>query len=81
MYLLDFTHISNKFTVPETKYSKKSRLYIYTYMSYIFGFTRSFIYMYMYKYTGCPWRNVKSFGRVFLMLNYTDITYNTYIQI
>ena len=30
--------------------------------------------------TGCPRRNVKYFGRVFLMLNYTDITQNTYIQ-
>jgi len=31
-------------------------------------------------YTGCPRRNVKYFGRVFLMLNYTDITQNSYIQ-
>jgi len=31
-------------------------------------------------YTGCPRRNVQDFGRVFLMLNYTDITQNTYIQ-
>ena len=31
-------------------------------------------------HTGCPRRNVKYFGRVFLMLNYTDITQNTYIQ-
>ena len=31
-------------------------------------------------YTGCPGRNVPNFGRVFLMLNYTDITQNTYIQ-
>jgi len=31
-------------------------------------------------YTGCPRRNVKYFGRVFLMLNYTDIPQNTYIQ-
>jgi hypothetical protein len=31
-------------------------------------------------YTGCPRRNVQYFGRVFLMLNYTDITRNTYIQ-
>jgi hypothetical protein len=28
----------------------------------------------------CPRRNVPYFGRVFLMLNYTDITQNTYIQ-
>jgi len=33
-----------------------------------------------YVYTGCPRRNVPNFGRVFLMLNYTDITQNTYIQ-
>jgi len=32
------------------------------------------------RYTGCPRRNVPDFGRVFLMLNYTDITQNTYIQ-
>jgi hypothetical protein len=31
-------------------------------------------------YTGCPGRNVKNFGSVFLMLKYTDITQNTYIQ-
>jgi len=31
-------------------------------------------------YTGSPRRNVRDFGRVFLMLNYTDITQNTYIQ-
>ena len=31
-------------------------------------------------YTGCPMRNVSDFGRVFLMLKYTDITQNTYVQ-
>ena len=31
-------------------------------------------------YTGRPRRNVPDFGRVFLMLNYTDITQNTYVQ-
>ena len=29
-------------------------------------------------YTGCPRRNVPDFGRVFLMLKYTDTTQNTY---
>jgi hypothetical protein len=29
-------------------------------------------------YTGCPRRNVPDFGRVFLMLKYTNITQNTY---
>jgi len=31
-------------------------------------------------YTGCHRRNGPNFGRLFLMLNYTDITQNTYIQ-
>ena len=31
-------------------------------------------------YTGCPRRNVPDFRRMFLMLKYTDITQNTYIQ-
>ena len=31
-------------------------------------------------YTGCHRRNGANFGRVFLMLNYTDITQNNYIQ-
>ena len=31
-------------------------------------------------HTGCPRRNGQNFGRVFLMLNCTDITQNTYIQ-
>jgi len=36
--------------------------------------------VYIYIYTGCPRRNVPDFGRVFLMLKYTDITQNTYVQ-
>ena len=34
----------------------------------------------VYAYTGCPRRNVPDFGRVFLMLKYTDINQNTYVQ-
>jgi len=37
-------------------------------------------YQLMHFYTGCPRRNGQNFGRVFLMLNYTDITQNTYVQ-
>ena len=33
-----------------------------------------------YLYTGCSRRNGQNLGRVFLMLKYTDITQNTYIQ-
>jgi len=32
-------------------------------------------------YIGCPRRNVPDLGKVFLMLKYTDITQNTYVQI
>ena len=31
-------------------------------------------------HTGCPRRNVPDFGRMFLMLKYTDITQNTCIR-
>jgi hypothetical protein len=31
-------------------------------------------------YTGCPRRKGQYFGKVFLMLNYTDITQNTYVK-
>jgi len=36
--------------------------------------------LYFVIYTGCHRRNRPNFGRVFLMLNYTDITQNTYVQ-
>jgi len=49
-----------------------STKYIYILMQYTYVFSNI--------YTGCPRKNVKYFGRVFLMLNYTDITLNTYIQ-
>jgi len=35
---------------------------------------------YIYIYTGCNRRNGPDFGRVFLMLNYTEKPQNTYIQ-
>ena len=42
---------------------------------------RSYIEMsFKVLYTGCPRRNVRDLGKVFLMLNYTDIIQNTYIQ-
>jgi len=36
--------------------------------------------LFIISYTGCPRRNVPDFGRMFLMLKYTDTTQNTYIQ-
>jgi len=38
------------------------------------------LYLNILLYTGCPRRNVPDFRRVFLMLKYTNITQNTYIQ-
>ena len=40
----------------------------------------SFTHQLMHFYTECHRRNGPNFGRVFLMLKYTDITQNTYIQ-
>ena len=42
--------------------------------------TRTRTRAHTHTYTGCPRRNVSDFGRVFLMLKYTDITQNTYVQ-
>ena len=42
--------------------------------------TRWLLMSYIYIYTGCPRRNVLVFGRVFLMLKYTDVTQKTYVQ-
>jgi len=44
-----------------------------------------YVYIQFYRsrlgcYTECPRRNVPDFGRVFLMLKYTDITQNTYVR-
>jgi len=41
---------------------------------------RKHAYMKWTTYTGCPRRNVPDFGMVFLVLKYTDITQNTYVQ-
>jgi len=37
-------------------------------------------YIYIYIYKECARRNMRDFGREFLILNYTDITQNTYVQ-
>jgi len=47
--------------------------------AYLWCSTRSRCYR-IFLYTGCPRRNGQNFGRVFLMLNYTDRTQHTYIQ-
>ena len=42
--------------------------------------TASIVEVRMRGNTGCPRRNVPDFGRVFLLLKYTDITQNTCVQ-
>ena len=46
----------------------------------IYTYIHIYIYIYIHTHTGCHRRNVPDFGRVFLMLRYTDITQNTYVQ-
>ena len=41
---------------------------------------RIYIYKHTYIHTGCPRRNGQNLGRVFVMLKYTDIAQNTYVQ-
>ena len=64
-------------------------MYIYIYYLRSLKFMRVCIYIYYLRslkfmrvciYTGCPRRNLPDFGRVFLMLNSTDITQNIYIR-
>jgi len=74
--------------VPETCWAYKKYNKIISIIQLVFIFqlsqwctvqqTSKLIYIYIY--TGCPRRNVPDFGGVFLMLNYTDITLNTYVQ-
>ena len=47
---------------------------------YVYVYTHTHTQKKKYIYTCCPRKNVPDFGRVFLMLKYTDITQNTYIQ-
>jgi hypothetical protein len=55
---------------------EEETLHIHTHVhTYIYTYIHS-----TYILTGCPRRNVRDFGRVFLTLNYTDITQNTYVQ-
>jgi len=62
----------------ETSYSDRRFWCSYILFIIIIG---GILVLFIYIYTGCPRRNVPDFGRVFLMLKYTDITQNTYVQI
>jgi hypothetical protein len=46
----------------------------------LFKYSITLVLMLKYMYTGCPRRNGPDFERGFLMVKYTDITENTYVQ-
>jgi len=71
-YKICFLSLSATF-VWNILHCKKKCIYVYVYMY-------MYVCVYIYIYTGCPRRNVPDLGRVFLMLKYTDITQNTYVQ-
>ena len=45
-----------------------------------FKYNNTYDIAYVHCYTECPRMNVPDFGMVFLMLKYTDMTQNTYVQ-
>ena len=57
---------------------KHSYTFIYTH-TYIYIYINTYVYIHTHIYRVSR-RNVPDFGRVFLMLKYTDITQNTYVQ-
>jgi hypothetical protein len=75
IYICIHTHVSTYIYI-----HIHTRIYIYIYTRiYIYIYIVKNIYTYLHKYihnthvtkyTGCPGRNVKNFGRVFLMLKY-----------
>jgi len=52
----------------------------FTFPCFEFRISWGHTYKHTHIYTGCPRRKGRNFGRAFLMLKYTDITQNTYIQ-
>ena len=84
---LGILSLEKQFVPPEFSFYKLPRFFLYTlpyiFFNYIlsqFFYGKYVIVFVPWAYTGCPRRNGQNFGRVFLMLNYTDITQNTYIQ-
>jgi len=68
-----------------TRYNRPWRWFLQLLLLLLLGCQQVFLNKHNYYYcsliyTGCPRRNVPDFGRVFLMLKYTDITQNTYVQ-
>jgi len=73
------------YTCKSNRWINISEVWSFGRVSTNYGFMYVYFYvcryvLCMYVYTGCHRRNGPNFGRVFLMLNYTDITQNTYIQ-
>jgi hypothetical protein len=71
--LLETLKCHTKVNQNDRKFRK--RFFLFTYHPVCFPLPVTIVW-----YTGCPRRNVPDFGRVFLMLKYTDITQNTHVQ-
>ena len=57
-----------------------SKIWYYIFLR-VFRDTKLPIYTFiLYTYTGCPRRNVLDFGRLFIMLKYTDITQKSHVH-
>ena len=65
------TDVTPRFTAVSASWSPQNSTYMYMHQLPHTAY---------YVHRGCPRRNVPDFGRMFLMLKYTDITQNTYIQ-
>ena len=85
-YILSYHIIKHSIILAETMFAvvehpMKFLLEIITVVSSVnnMGSAREFIPN-VRSFIQCPKRNGQNFGRVFLVLNYTDITQNTYIQ-
>ena len=55
-------------------------LYVIYVCMYVYVCVCVCVCIYIYIYTGCNRRKGQNFGRVFLVLKYTDVTQNTYVQ-
>ena len=62
------------------KHKRRTFKITHTNNAHTHTYTYTHTYIYIYIYTGCDRRNGPDFGRVFLMLNYTEKPQNTYIQ-